>query len=287
MKVRLISAAVGIILLCVVLLLRDVPFVLRGALAVLSAVAVYEMLAAQKLKEHRELVWISVLGAAVICLIPTELFKTYSAVLLFVYLILLFLIMMRKRESLGIEQIAIDFMMTLLIPLGFLPLALINELRTFEPFSALTSGDTLFLLFLSLGGAWMAYSGSYFSGRLFGKHKLAPVISPKKTIEGLIGGVVCNMLIFALIGLIYTRIDSTVSVNYLQMMILGGMAALLGCAGDLTASAIKRKANIKDYGNLMPGHGGVLDRFDSILFVAPAMYLLVRYLWHFWPLIIR
>ncbi len=133
----------------------------------------------------------------------------------------------------------------------------------------------VFLLVLSLCGAWLADTGAYFSGTFFGKHKLCPNISPKKTVEGLIGGTITNAILFIVIGMIYTYIQSknnvVVNINYIYIAILGMICSLLGLVGDLSASLIKRQCNIKDYGNIMPGHGGVLDRFDSILFVVPFM----------------
>lgn len=126
---------------------------------------------------------------------------------------------------------------------------------------------------LTLCGAWLADSGAYFVGTFLGRHKLCPNISPKKTVEGVIGGVITNGLIFVLLGLGYTKLIATgdVSANYILLFVLGMICALLGLLGDLSASLLKRQTGIKDYGNIMPGHGGVMDRFDSVLFVAPFM----------------
>jgi phosphatidate cytidylyltransferase len=107
---------------------------------------------------------------------------------------------------------------------------------------------------------------AYFTGLLLGRHKLAPKISPKKTIEGAVGGVAGSVLLCGLFG--YFAVPPLLT-HCIALGVLGGVVSQLG---DLTASIFKRKMGIKDYGNLIPGHGGVLDRFDSVLFTAPAVY---------------
>ena len=110
---------------------------------------------------------------------------------------------------------------------------------------------------------------AYFSGMLFGRHKLCPELSPKKTIEGAVGGVLGSVLLSALFGFIFAR-------QYLiHFVIIGLLASPVSMLGDLTASAYKRKMGIKDYGDLIPGHGGIMDRFDSVLFTAPFVYYYV------------
>ena len=110
---------------------------------------------------------------------------------------------------------------------------------------------------------------AYFTGYFLGKHKMAPVLSPKKTIEGAVGGLIGSSLLAWVFGLIFMK---NIALVCLVLGLVGGAA---GMAGDLTASAFKRKMGIKDYGNLIPGHGGILDRFDSVLFVAPYLYFYI------------
>ena len=108
---------------------------------------------------------------------------------------------------------------------------------------------------------------------------MAPIISPNKTVEGAIGGIVTNILFSILFTLIFVKAagwDATV--NYGSLVLLAVVCSFLGMLGDLSASAIKRQYKIKDFGNLMPGHGGVIDRFDSVLFVAPAFYMVISFL---------
>lgn len=125
--------------------------------------------------------------------------------------------------------------------------------------------------------AWICDTFAYFSGVAFGKHKLCPVLSPKKTIEGAIGGVMGSGLAGVLFGYIYATYAGT-SMNVQTAMIIFAIiamiAGILSQIGDLIASGIKRDNDIKDYGKLIPGHGGIMDRFDSVIFITPAIYFL-------------
>ena len=105
-----------------------------------------------------------------------------------------------------------------------------------------------------------------------GKHKLCPEISPKKTVEGFIGGIVTTGIVYSIAFCIHSGFEVS---RVLFAFVLGGICAVIGTLGDLSASMIKRQAGIKDYGNIMPGHGGVMDRFDSVLFVLPVFYAFV------------
>lgn len=122
------------------------------------------------------------------------------------------------------------------------------------------------LIWLVLLSAFCTDIFAYFSGYLFGKHKLCPNLSPKKTIEGAVGGTLGSVICCGLFG--YLVMPSI----WIHCLAIGLIGAVLSQCGDLTASAYKRKMGIKDYGNLIPGHGGILDRFDSVLFTAPVVY---------------
>ena len=122
--------------------------------------------------------------------------------------------------------------------------------------------------------SWTSDVFAYFCGRAFGKHKLIPEVSPKKTVEGAIGGVIFTTLAFLLYGFIITMLEGTPNPNYIVLALLGFVLSIVSMFGDLIASLIKREHGIKDYGKIFPGHGGVLDRFDSILAVAPILLAL-------------
>lgn len=135
-----------------------------------------------------------------------------------------------------------------------------------------------FLVLIGLSVAWISDTGAYFFGKLLGKHKLCPKISPKKTIEGLIGGMLTCTISLILISIAFNSyiFTSKHQINYPVIVFLGLTGSLIATLGDLCFSVIKRKCNVKDFGNIMPGHGGILDRFDSVIFTVPYVYILVK-----------
>ncbi len=148
--------------------------------------------------------------------------------------------------------------------------------------------DSIYFFILILAYAWGGDTAAYFTGMLWGKHKLAPRVSPKKTIEGAIGGVAGSIILGLIVTFVYLQFvrqnqtDEIVSGKYyLVVVAFGAVASVLGILGDLFASAIKRQCGIKDFGSLLPGHGGVLDRFDSLIFIAPLVAMVLRVLFAF------
>lgn len=138
--------------------------------------------------------------------------------------------------------------------------------------------DGKYLVWLIFLSSWGCDTCAYCVGMLFGKHKLAPVLSPKKSIEGALGGVIGAALLGLLYAGLFGRYMDEVKNPYLACAAACAIAAVISQIGDLAASAIKRNHGVKDYGHLIPGHGGVLDRFDSMLFTAPAIYFAVTFL---------
>lgn len=132
----------------------------------------------------------------------------------------------------------------------------------------------ILLVWLIYIGAWGSDTCAYCVGKLIGKHKLPSQLSPNKTIEGCLGGVFGA----ALIGFVFALVFYSDRNYWWQFALIGGVSSVISQIGDLTASAIKRNQGIKDYGKLIPGHGGILDRFDSIIFTAPMVYILSVFL---------
>ena len=131
---------------------------------------------------------------------------------------------------------------------------------------------------MALMAAWIPDAGAYVVGTACGKHKLCPEISPKKTVEGAVGGLVVTAVVFAVYGFAYQQFMKSVhgidfGVNYPALVLIMPIAAVISMVGDLSASLLKREYGIKDYGKLLPGHGGVVDRFDSVYFVLPYIML--------------
>lgn len=131
-----------------------------------------------------------------------------------------------------------------------------------------------YLVWLIFIGAWGSDTCAYAVGKLIGKHKLPSKLSPNKSIEGCMGGIVGAALIGVIYGTVFKEQLTLVTHPQTALAIIGAASSVLSQIGDLTASAIKRNHDIKDYGTLIPGHGGILDRFDSILFTAPIVYFL-------------
>jgi phosphatidate cytidylyltransferase len=132
---------------------------------------------------------------------------------------------------------------------------------------------------LLLGASWGADTGAIFAGKLLGRTPLAPRLSPKKTVEGVVGGMLAAGLVCALGGAVAARLAGAAGLDWARMGLLlplGAGLSLAGLFGDLAFSMFKREAQIKDYSAVIPGHGGILDRFDSMLFVAPLLYLLLQ-----------
>ena len=129
-----------------------------------------------------------------------------------------------------------------------------------------------FIVWLVFICSWGSDTCAYCVGMLIGKHKMAPKLSPKKSIEGAVGGVVGAALLGAAYAAIMNRTMTGAAAGVVQYALICAVGALISMVGDLAASAIKRNHDIKDYGNLIPGHGGILDRFDSVIFTAPIIY---------------
>ena len=125
--------------------------------------------------------------------------------------------------------------------------------------------------------SWGSDTSAYCVGVLFGKHKMSPLLSPKKSVEGAIGGVLGAMLLTAIYCVVISAVFHINDFAILPLVIISGVGALISMVGDLAASAIKRNFEIKDYGKLIPGHGGVLDRFDSMIITAPIIFFLAYY----------
>ena len=132
----------------------------------------------------------------------------------------------------------------------------------------------IYLVWMIFISSWICDTCAYAVGMVFGKHRLAPVLSPKKSVEGAVGGVLGSALVGALFAKLFLAPASGSEQAVWAAALIGAMGAVISQVGDLAASAIKRNHEIKDYGKLIPGHGGIMDRFDSVLFTAPVIYYL-------------
>lgn len=181
-------------------------------------------------------------------------YTSMMAVVFFVFLLYMAFAAVFVRGKLDVKEIAIGFMSVVYLVTSFVSYMLLRY-NTF--------GQYMFILVLVV--AWGGDMSAYFVGTLCGKHKLIPEVSPKKTVEGAIGGMIIASGLTMLFGFIVTLFDKGVSANYLALAIYGLVLSVVAQLGDLWASIIKRQHGVKDYGTLFPGHGGVMDRFDSVL----------------------
>jgi len=257
LKTRIISAVVGLPLIIGILLLGGKFFYIFVFL--LSVIGLYEYYSAFSNTEYKPISWIGYLITIFYyLLILSNLSSFYTlSLLIFIALLLIFLDIIRRGYN--ILNVAVTILGILYVPFLFSNLIFIyNEL------------NGKLLIWLPFLTAWFSDTGAYFIGSYFGKKKLCPLLSPNKTVEGAIGGIIVSAFFSAMTGLLFISIGYEASIiHYLLIGLICGITSILG---DLSASAIKRFVHIKDYGNVIPGHGGILDRFDSILFTAPTIY---------------
>ena len=263
MKTRIL-AAVALLpaLLAIVLALPTIyTAILFGLMA---SIAAYELLWGTGYVKHVRLVAYAAIMAFLVSLWG-NLGWGYVWVLLSVLVmtVLMFAEIMISDMKLPFDKAIISLAAGLLIP--FLLTALVR----------IHSGlHGRFFIMIPLVLAFISDSGAYFAGRFLGKHKLAPTISPKKTVEGAVGGILGAILGMIIYGLIL-QYSFSFKVDYLAAAVYGVIGSVAGVFGDLCFSTVKRQTGIKDYGNLIPGHGGILDRFDSVIFTAPLIYALL------------
>lgn len=275
MGVRLISAAVGIVI-GVSILAFDNMYVYCAAISFLSGVAVWELTRAINCESYSVLRWTSIVfGAVFPIIISIREIKYISVAAAMIFVIVMALIMLRFHKQVSFEKVLACGAAGGLLPVALCCIILLR-------YSVHGEGLGIFMVLYVLFCAWFGDSGAYFVGTFLGKHKLCPSISPKKTVEGLVGGVVTVGVVTVITVFVYnTFILKDIQLNYFLLVPLSMVASLVGVVGDLSASVIKREYDVKDFGNIMPGHGGVLDRFDSVIFVAPFLYIAFSYLGRF------
>ncbi|MBE6878919.1 MAG: phosphatidate cytidylyltransferase [Ruminococcaceae bacterium] len=278
MKTRVISGIVGVILGAIVVtqyytILFDI-----------AAFAVYAIAISEIYRTFKEgnsktaAVLLTVAGALVLFnanytanLVPLAVIFTVAAVFIVVF---------------DFEKIKFTSVASTIAFAGYVLFCIFNIVRLKHIMPTEGYGqDALFLVVLCAGISWGGDSMAYFAGYFFGKHKMAPKLSPKKTIEGAIGGIAGSVAIALIMTYIYgltpysaNSVVADISKNWIFLVVFAAIGSFVGIIGDLFASAVKRQQGIKDYGNIMPGHGGVLDRFDSFFLVATIISLMADFI---------
>ena len=281
MKTRILTAAVGIPA-AVAIMWASVycPYVLCGVLLLLSLIGIHEVLKTAGADKVKALYVPCFAYGMAVMLAPfiADPLKMYGAILAasMIYLFVMFAILLRKHSVLRIEALCTSMILTMFVAIPFMVVELIFLTLMKNADGTPSYGGGIALVSYCLLVAWVADGAAYFVGRAFGRHKLAPVLSPKKTIEGSMGGFVFSMLFSVGAAYLYADVFGCTSngINYTNLIIITAVCILMSMFGDISFSTVKRQYGIKDFGNLLPGHGGVLDRFDSVLFVCPTFYLL-------------
>ncbi len=259
MRTRIISGAVLVLIVGALVafhLLTDIPLVIITVLALTAAVAVYELTKNAKLVGNKALIYAATIFGAVefVLYSLSIIFALYAAIVYIVVVVAICLFNYEKVENADI--------------MGAVAVPVMVSFAFYCVYAVLAKGLVYLLLVLNFSA--ICDCGAYFVGVTMGKHKLCPKISPKKTVEGAIGGIIVSIVVT--IALFYMFKLET---GLLSLILITPVLCVVGMTGDLFASVIKRKAEIKDYGRLIPGHGGIMDRFDSILLIAPVFILLL------------
>lgn len=282
MKQRFITAFVLLALVALVVWQINTPLFI-AVIAFFSAVASYEIMKCAKI-QNKFIMGLGTVFAAMLpffaspkVLEPIVSGEIWNKVINFVpgvvYIILLalafFLAMLRDYEHTKFEDVAMAFFASVVVPFGFSIIVRFRDMFVNEQFG-------VYMIFYGLICALGTDAGAQLGGMAFGKHKMSPNISPKKTIEGAACGIIASLVLNAIAFTIYNHVG-IYSIDKAGATILFAACipiSFMGMMGDLTASVLKRNFGVKDFGNIFPGHGGVMDRFDSSLFTLPLTYAL-------------
>jgi len=267
MLVRIITSVVGVAVMIPIMWFSD-TYVFPVALSALCVIALYEFFSCVKLKGKLFVtVPTYVLGAGMpfLCKYFGDFEKISSMIcaIIFVYMIYLIICSVLFHKYCETNDLSTSFLFSLYIIAGFSSIQLLRNLN-----------DGILVVIAVLLAAWMTDIFAYFTGRFLGKHKLCETISPKKTVEGSVGGIIFCVNSFPLYSAVFMNKVMTPT-GYLFMMLAGFILSVVSQFGDLAMSVVKRKYGVKDYGHIFPGHGGILDRFDSILAVAPVFLMII------------
>ncbi|MGM9637392.1 MAG: phosphatidate cytidylyltransferase [Eubacteriales bacterium] len=266
MKTRVITGIVAL-----VLFLPFAIFSWTPALVVFTVIAtvisIFEMCGCMRQRKSCPIVFVLSEVYGILCALSTRLSSEFAVTFLSltaVYAVLIMGYAMFSKGKYTFDQ-AVEILFGIVyVTFGYCSIVLVRDL----PY-----GEYVFwLIFLA---AWLSDTGAYFAGMTLGKHKLIPDISPKKTVEGFVGGILSCILIFLLYGWMISLFTEHTA-NYLALIVAGLLLSLVSVFGDLLASYIKRRHKVKDYGAILPGHGGFLDRFDSVLAVSILLYIFCK-----------
>ena len=284
MKTRVITAVVGLAVLAVVLAFFD-TFVFDFVLSAICLLAIHEVFSAMGFGKKQWYLYTAAVPFTLLVMLTSS--QSVRALILpFCFLLVLFLnvCQIAHVQTLDFGKLSGYVYFSGVIVFCFYSLIHLKRCLPFAQYRY----DAIYFILLILCFAWGGDTAAYFAGRAFGKHKLAPIVSPHKTVEGAIGGIFGSVLAGVVLTLVYSFLSTSHNVitiqvqprHYAILVVMGAIASVLGILGDLFASSVKRQVGIKDYGTIFPGHGGILDRFDSVMFIAPFVSIAVRYFFY-------
>ena len=264
MKIRLITSALGAALFFVLLFAPGIVF--QIAAVVVAGIAMYEIYNVAGIVKKPAVIVSGIFGMGLCALFGcVHLDIVGNDVCFFAiscYIAYLFAVMVFDHKRIKLFDASVMAFATLIMAVIF---SFIIPLRASE--------NGVHLIIALFAATWGADGGAYFVGIRFGKHKLAPALSPKKTIEGFFGGILGSIVAMVVVALVWTY-GLGFSANVPVLIATGIGCAILGPLSDIATSAVKREFNVKDYGNIFPGHGGILDRFDSVLLTTPFVFFM-------------
>ena len=271
---RILTAVVAIPVVVLMLWLHN-TIVTLAAMTLVCVLAVGEVLLATKYFSNKGIAAVCMIFVAIMpSFLCFDVLYPYVPVLAFVFLLVMFSIMLSDHETVKFQEVALMSFVSFLVPLSISTMVFLQEKFDFG----------VYYMVLVLLIAWISDAGAYFIGSAFGKHKMAPKISPKKSWEGFFGGLVTAIISVIVVGFGYPWIDELINgtasftVNVPFLILLAIIGTILGVIGDFSASLLKRQCMVKDFGSILPGHGGIMDMFDSVLFVAPFFYLVFSFI---------
>lgn len=265
--IRVRSAAILTVISIVFICAGDIYLFLINLL--LAGIGVFEfsrMVNAQKTALCITAYIGTILLFIIACFDPLKQLPDLLPALIILYLLVILTLFVVKYPKYSVDQILVTFSSLIYIAFG---LSFIYQTR-------MNLEGGAYIVWLIFICSWLSDSGAYLVGISTGKHQAFPVLSPKKSIEGCIGGVLTSVIIGCLYRLVLQKAFGIDFLNYGEICIICAAGSVISQVGDLAASAFKRQFKIKDYGRLIPGHGGVMDRYDSVIFVAPLVYYLAK-----------
>ncbi len=277
MKTRIITALAAIIVILVPCFVFLHTFALPLIVGIFAAIAVYEVIHATGGK-NKVLLAISCLTAVAVPFIFHFNIEIPFMPVAIIYALAYFIIMVPMHKKTKFNDVITALFATVAIPCSLSVFVLLRDIYIADSEKYTKASGVFFILF-AMFCAWMTDTFAYFSGRFLGKHKLCPNVSPNKTIEGAVGGVIGNIIASSVMFIIFDKYFFTMhTIALWQIIIISIVLSVVSMFGDLSASLIKRNHGIKDFGNIFPGHGGVMDRIDSCLFVLPALYAAIYFI---------